>query len=334
MTSNPSYTTNSYSSDKLKLYYDAALTNIYARRQEIGRDFFAGGIAGALSRSVVAPLERLKIMFMCGGERVRSGGVLQALKNIYSHEGIKGYFRGNGANVARIYPFTAIQLSSYPILKSVMTMGDEKNMTVGIRFWSGVLAGFLATFATYPMDFIRCRLSMQTERNAMYKGMWDGIVTVTKQEGFLRLYSGIWPTLLGIIPYAGLQLSTYDYTRDGLQRLLNKDKPDQAVIFVSGAVAGMVAQTAAFPIEMVRRRMQVRGFELGGIVDPLASKSRPKAGFMKEFMLVVNNEGWRGLYRGLVPNYLKIVPAAGVNFVIFEYCKNMWNQYYAVKPQV
>jgi solute carrier family 25 phosphate transporter 23/24/25/41 len=266
-------------------------------------------------------------MFMCGGERVRQCGVVQGLRNIYSHEGFRGFFRGNTANVARIYPFTAIQLSSYPFFKSVMTLGDDKNMTVGIRFWSGVFAGFLATFCTYPMDFIRCRLSMQTEKHALYRGLVDGIVTVARQEGFLRLYTGIWPSLLGIIPYAGFQLSTYDMTRNALMKHYGEEHSTKLITFASGSIAGMVAQTAAFPIEMIRRRMQVRGFQLGGIVDPNAVRLDKEPTFMGELRTVIREGGVKGLYRGIVPNYIKIVPAAGCNFLVFEYAKGLWDDW-------
>ncbi len=232
------------------------MRSLKSRKQDIFIDFFAGGVAGAVSRTAVAPLERLKIMFMVSGDRLKNVSVLEALKMLSKEEGFRGFFRGNGANVVRIFPFSAIQLSSYPIFKSMFTDNDKVPITPFGRFWCGVFSGVLATFFTYPLDFIRCRLSMQSSSQMVYKGVVDGLMKVAREEGFLRLYTGLVPTLVGIVPYAGIQLSVYDLTKDLMLKLRGNTKGDQLDFFVSGAWAGMVAQTAAFPIELLRRRMQ------------------------------------------------------------------------------
>lgn len=297
------------------------------RMPPVSRDFLAGGIAGAVSRSAVAPLERLKIMYMCAGEDFRRLSVGQALSKLWKDEGMAGFFRGNGANVVRIFPFSAIQLSAYPVFKSLVTQNDKTPITPGGRFWCGVMSGVSATFATYPLDFIRCRLSMQSTSQLVYKGVVDGIVQVARKEGFLRLYTGLAPTLVGIVPYAGIQLSVYDLTKDFLLSVRGTTKPDQLDFFVSGAWAGMMAQTAAFPIELVRRRMQVRGFDVKD-VDSVASHTPQKVTFIDEFRNIIKQSGFRGLYRGLWPNYLKIVPSQGVSFLVFEQSKVLLDSLY------
>ena len=109
--------------------------------------FWAGGLAGAVSRSTVAPLERLKIIFMCGTPEQRARGVIGSLKHIYINDGIKGFFRGNGANMCRIFPYSAIQLSVFPKYKTLL---EDKQGELGkIRlFGAGVMAGVTATTAT------------------------------------------------------------------------------------------------------------------------------------------------------------------------------------------
>jgi len=234
--------------------------------------------------------------------------------------------------VVRIFPFSAIQLSSYPVFKSIATEGDVRPISPLGRFWAGTAAGVLATFITYPLDFIRCRLSMQTAQQQVYRGVVDGIITVARKEGVRQLYSGLLPSLCGIVPYAGIQLSVYDLTKELLLHARGRTVCDQVDFFVAGAWAGLVAQTAAFPIELIRRRMQVRGFDLGGVVDPSASAPKGGTGFLHEIQSVIRADGFRGLYRGLVPNYLKIVPAAGVNFLVFEQAKTLWNYARASGP--
>ncbi len=284
-------------------------------------DLIAGGTAGAVSRSAVAPLERLKIMYMCGGTMVRNVGIVQSLQNIFRDEGLRGFFRGNGANVIRIVPFTATQFASYHLFRSIVTDGNVQSISPVNKFWCGVVSGILATCLTYPLDFIRCRLSMQTNNHRVYKGMWDGLTTVARTEGFLRLYNGLLPTLVGIIPYSGIQLSMYDIVRTAICG--EDEKPTAMQSFLMGSLAGVVAQTVSFPIELIRRRMQVRGFELDGVVDPNAAKPKGGAGILQEIKGVYRNDGFRGFYRGLLPNYLKIIPAAGVSFLTYEKMKEL-----------
>lgn len=303
-----------------KTHLNATYNSLAARKFEITRDFITGGIAGAVSRTAVAPLERLKIMFMCGGSTMQGVGVVKALRDVYSKEGVTGFFRGNGANVVRIFPFSAISLSTYPLVKSILTNGDRDPITPTKRFWCGVTSGVMATFATYPLDLVRCRLSMQSTDVQVYKGVVDCMIKIYREEGFRRLYTGLQPTLLGIIPYSGIQLASYDLMRDWFPRLRGNEKADSKDFFVAGGLSGMLAQTAAFPIELVRRRMQVRGFAIAG-VDAAASQTNPNASFVTEFMNVFKAHGIRGLYRGLWPNYLKIAPAAGVHFLVFEKLK-------------
>ena len=92
--------------------------------------FLAGGVAGAVSRTVVSPLERLKILF-----QIQSAGrteyklpIGQALKKMWTDEGWRGFMRGNGANCVRIIPYSAVQFASYNFYKKV----SRQNWSMGL----------------------------------------------------------------------------------------------------------------------------------------------------------------------------------------------------------
>ncbi len=88
----------------------------------------------------------------------RREGVAEALRRIWREEGFAGFMRGNGSNVARIFPFSAIQLSSFPLFKQMMgeaVGGPKSTLAPMVGFTSGVASGVLATLVTYPLDFIR-----------------------------------------------------------------------------------------------------------------------------------------------------------------------------------
>ena len=83
--------------------------------------FCAGGVAGAVSRTVVSPLERLKILMQIQsvGRDAYKLSVKDALLKMWKEEGWRGFMRGNGTNCVRIVPYSAVQFSSYNFYKKV-----------------------------------------------------------------------------------------------------------------------------------------------------------------------------------------------------------------------
>lgn len=93
--------------------------------QPVTAAFFAGGVAGAVSRTVVSPLERLKILYQVQtpGREQYTQSVGKSLAKIWREEGWRGYMRGNGTNCVRIVPYSAVQFGSYNFYKKVSTDG-------------------------------------------------------------------------------------------------------------------------------------------------------------------------------------------------------------------
>lgn len=89
--------------------------------EPVSAAFLAGGIAGAVSRTVVSPLERLKILtqIQSAGRNEYKMPVYKALRKMWKDEGWRGYMRGNGTNCVRIIPYSAVQFGSYNIYKKV-----------------------------------------------------------------------------------------------------------------------------------------------------------------------------------------------------------------------
>jgi solute carrier family 25 phosphate transporter 23/24/25/41 len=79
----------------------------------------AGAFAGALSRTITSPLERLKVLKQVQSHNSKYDGVGRALVRMYREEGWRAYWKGNGTNVARIAPFSAIQFVSFDFYKGV-----------------------------------------------------------------------------------------------------------------------------------------------------------------------------------------------------------------------
>lgn len=192
--------------------------------------FCAGGVAGAVSRTVVSPLERLKILMQIqsAGRDAYKLSVGQALGKMWKEEGWRGFMRGNGTNCIRIVPYSAVQFSSYNFYKRVCMVAGNfcqratlmvsqnifeshpgADLSPMTRLICGGLAGITSVFFTYPLDIVRTRLSIQSASFAELgnkphelPGMWATLVRMYKTEGGMgALYRGIIPTIAGVAPY-------------------------------------------------------------------------------------------------------------------------------------
>ncbi|CAN4108380.1 unnamed protein product [Withania somnifera] len=307
----------------------------------ICKSLVAGGVAGGVSRTAVAPLERLKILLQVQNpHNIKYNGTISGLKYIWRTEGFKGLFKGNGTNCARIVPNSAVKFFSYEqaskgilYLYQQQTGNEDAQLTPLLRLGAGACAGIIAMSATYPMDMVRGRITVQTEKSPyQYRGMVHALSTILREEGRRALYKGWLPSVIGVIPYVGLNFAVYESLKDWLVKTkplgLVDDSAELGVItrLACGAVAGTVGQTVAYPLDVVRRRMQMVGWkDAASIVtgDGRSKTSLEYSGMVDTFRKTVRYEGFRALYKGLVPNSVKVVPSIAIAFVTYEQVKDL-----------
>lgn len=307
----------------------------------ITKSLVAGGIAGGVSRTAVAPLERLKILLQVQNPHsVKYNGTIQGLKYIWKAEGFRGLFKGNGTNCARIVPNSAVKFFSYEeASKGILwlyrrqTGNEEAELTPVLRLGAGACAGIIAMSATYPMDMVRGRLTVQTEKSPrQYRGIFHALTTVLREEGPRALYKGWLPSVIGVIPYVGLNFAVYESLKDWLIKTkafgLVDDNNELGVTtrLACGAAAGTVGQTVAYPLDVIRRRMQMVGWKDAASVVTGDGKSKANLeynGMVDAFRKTVRHEGFGALYKGLVPNSVKVVPSIAIAFVTYEMVKDI-----------
>lgn len=306
----------------------------------ICKSLAAGGIAGGVSRTAVAPLERLKILLQVQNPHsIKYCGTLQGLKYIWRTEGLRGLFKGNGTNCARIVPNSAVKFISYEeASKGILwlyrhqTGKEDAELTPILRLGAGACAGIIAMSATYPMDLVRGRLTVQTEASPrQYRGIFHALTTVFREEGPRALYKGWLPSVIGVIPYVGLNFAVYESLKDHLIKTNKFGLAENSELSVTtklacGAAAGTVGQTVAYPLDVIRRRMQMVGWKGADSVvtgDGKAKSSLEYNGMVDAFRKTVRQEGVRALYKGLVPNSVKVVPSIAIAFVSYEVVKDV-----------
>jgi solute carrier family 25 phosphate transporter 23/24/25/41 len=284
--------------------------------------FLAGGVAGAVSRTVVSPLERLKILYQIqsAGRNEYKMSISKALRKMYMEEGWKGFMRGNGTNCVRIVPYSAVQFGSYNIYKRFFEPEPGADLDPVRRLICGGLAGITSVTFTYPLDIVRTRLSIQSasfaalgRHDGQLPGMWQTMVTMYKSEGgIVGLYRGIIPTVAGVAPYVGLNFMIYESVRQYFTDPGEKH-PVWYRKLAAGAISGALAQTCTYPFDVLRRRFQINsmsgmGYQYKSIWDAIRT--------------IVSQEGIMGLYKGIVPNLLKVAPSMASSWLSFEVARD------------
>ncbi|CAB4427635.1 unnamed protein product [Rhizophagus irregularis] len=273
------------------------------------KHLIAGGVAGAVSRTVVSPLERMKILFQVQGPEPASyRGIIPTIAKIWREEGWVGMLRGNGTNVIRIVPYSATQFASYEKYKRLLLEEGKSELDAPRRLTAGALAGITSVSCTYPLDIVRTRLSVQSaslsikEVENKLPGIWKTMKIIYHTEGgIVALYRGLSPTLMGVAPYVALNFHSYEVLRKYFTPK-GQTSPPVAQKLLCGALAGTFAQTITYPLDVLRRRMQVTG--MPGVAYKYTST-------WDALEKLIAQEGIKGLYKGMVPNYLKVAPAIG-----------------------
>lgn len=274
----------------------------------------AGGVAGALSRTATAPLDRLKVIL-----QVQTSGahVIPAINNILREGGLKGFFRGNGINVLKVAPESAIKFFAYEMMKNfVVNINGEEKEDIGAfgRLFAGGTAGAIAQAVIYPMDLVKTRLQTYTCEGGKVPKLSKLSKDIWVHEGPRAFYRGLLPSLLGMIPYAGIDLAAYETLKDMSRQYMLKDKdPGPIVQLGCGTVSGALGATCVYPLQLIRTRLQAQSMN---------SPSRYK-GMSDVFWKTLQHEGFSGFYKGLFPNLLKVAPAASITYLVYEKMKKV-----------
>jgi solute carrier family 25 protein 16 len=163
-----------------------------------------------------------------------------------------------------------------------------------------------------------------TSAPAVVAATASAVRAVTPKAGLANFYRGFSATMLGMLPYAGMSFLTHDTAGDVLRHPMiaeyttlpkpgnspsNKPAPLRYwAELLAGGVAGLVSQTSAYPLEVIRRRMQV-----GGTVG---DGHRLRIG--ETASLIIKERGVQGFFVGLTIGYVKVVPMAAVSFYVYE----------------
>ncbi|KAK3894183.1 hypothetical protein Pcinc_002040 [Petrolisthes cinctipes] len=271
------------------------------------KDFLAGGIAAAISKTAVAPIERVKLLLQvqAASRQITADqaykGMVDCFVRIPKEQGVLAFWRGNLANVIRYFPTQALNFAFKDKYKQVFLGGVDKK-TQFWRFFLGNLASGGAAGATslcfvYPLDFARTRLAADIGKGPEqreFKGLGDCLGKIFKADGLVGLYRGFGVSVQGIIIYRAAFFGFYDTAKGMLP------DPKAAGFFLSWAIAQTVTTISgiiSYPFDTVRRRMMMQSGRKGG--DIMYKNT------IDCWRKIAKNEGTNAFFKGAFSNVLR-----------------------------
>ena len=278
-------------------------------------DFMVGGASASVSKTLGAPLERVKILLQNQNEIVKSGklaqpysGMINCCKSIVREEGFFSLWRGNYTNILRYFPTQAFNFAFKDELHSLFNYSKE---TDGHWKWaignvlSGSCAGLLSASITYSLDYTRTLLISDLKTKGVTNRQYTGILDVYKKtiakEGVGGLYRGFWINAPALIIYRGLYFGLYD-TLKTVSFIKNNVYANFSMAFI----VTVVATVPAYPFDTLRRRVMIRPYYDTNAFSVLSE--------------IVRTEGWRALFLGLQVNILRSF-AGATTLVIYDKIK-------------
>jgi solute carrier family 25 (adenine nucleotide translocator) protein 4/5/6/31 len=288
--------------------------------EQLLSDLLIGGSIGAVAKTVMAPVERVKLLMQTqdSNPKVRSGevqrysGIGDCFKRVLAEQGMKAFWRGNLVNCLRYAPQQGSALAFNDFLNNVFPVYNPNTdfwKSFAMKLTSGGVAGAIANTICYPFDFARTRLASDVGKGqGQFKGITHCIVSTVQQQGITGLYTGWTVTMFGAFVYRAGQLGMFKQIQD-----MNPWAKDRGAL---GAISSFVAVTIArssvmpfnYPFDTVRRRMMLQSEK------PVSE--RLYKGSMDCFFQILKKEGAKGMYKGMVPELFRGV---GGSLVVVAY---------------
>jgi len=279
---------------------------------------YAGAIAGILSRTFCAPIEMVSTVMMCRGDQCTS--MTSELANTWKREGLRGMFKGNGANCLKVAPSRGTQFLVYEFVKRKMLLAgvglaagvSSGSLHAGARLFAGGIAGMVAAAIVYPLEVVKTMLTLYPDRCG---SITDALSLVYFSSGLKGLYRGLGPTLIAMFPYVGVEFMVYETLKKRWEMYIGP--VGTLSLLLLGALGGAAAQASAHPLDVIRRRMQMQSINVGKRNENDAKYSNMFSGLYH----VGKNEGIHVLFNGLGPACLEKIPSTAIGYYIYEFLK-------------
>lgn len=280
-------------------------------------EHLVAGISGGLTSTLILhPLDLIKIRFAVNDGRQHSTpkytGIKNAFVTIFRQEGLYGLYRGVTPNLWGAGSSWGLYFLFYNAIK-VWIQGGNVQMPLGpvTHLLAASEAGILTLFITNPLWVVKTRLCLQyssppSSHSIVYNGMVDALKKIYTTEGLRGYYKGLTPGIFGV-SHGAVQFMTYEEMKNRYNHHYNvpiNKKLGTIEYLTFAAVSKVIAAGSTYPYQVVRARLQNQHYSYGNVFDCVKQ--------------TWHYEGWRGFYKGLGTNLLRVTPATMITFLTYE----------------
>jgi len=290
--------------------------------------FLAGGLGGSLGVLLTCPLEVVKTRLQAANNKqtltsfkhtgmfgLRTWTTIRDLKRT---EGLLALWRGLGSNLVGVAPSRAIWFTTYAFTKQKLEkLFQKKSSTTNLL--SAVSAGFTVCTVTAPIWLVKTRMQLQSTADGaqkLYKNSFDCVRRIFFEEGFFAFYKGLSASYIGIAE-SSLQLVLYEKMKqirldskrgavvNSFQVNNNPNLSSYEFLLLS-SISKLIASALTYPHEVIRTRLREQ------------ISQHKYTGLWQATVLITREEGLAGLYGGMAPHLMRVVPNAAVMFLTYE----------------
>ncbi|CAD6196410.1 unnamed protein product [Caenorhabditis auriculariae] len=289
---------------------------------KFSKDFFAGAAAAAISKTVIAPMERVKLILQLQNSQStlaidkRYKGIIDCFVRVPKEQGFLSFWRGNWVNIMRSCSQESLGLAFKELFRKFSVEGldpskDKMRFLMGNLFAGG--SSGAATLATiYPLDFVRTRLAIDMGKQKVdreFTGMIDCMKKIVKHDGIRGLYKGLVPSLQYMVLYRGAYYGLFDTAVPYVAS--NGRQLSFMGAFMTGQVVTFVAAMVSYPLDTVRRRLMMGAGKKDFLFNTTLSCAK----------YIYLHEGPRAFYHGALINAIRGTGAALVLALYNEFQK-------------
>ncbi|CAK4611039.1 unnamed protein product [Aphanomyces euteiches] len=278
-----------------------------------GMKFALASCSNSCAAALTNPIDVLKVRMQLevecpiNGKPRRYATFVQGSRTILATEGVRGFLKGITASVLRDGFYSGIRLGAYEPMKEFLGATDPAHTPLHLKVAAGAITGAFGSALANPTDLIKVR--MQGEGNR-YASTRQAFADIWQHEGVKGLWKGVGPTVKRAALLTATQIPSYDHSK---HVLLNHEIMEEgaALHFFCSMFAGFMAATVTSPVDVIKTRI-------------MHQKTVVYANAFDALRKIVKNEGIAGLYKGWLPNWMRLGPHTMITLMIFEEMRKLF----------
>ncbi|XP_033746008.1 mitochondrial substrate carrier family protein ucpB-like [Pecten maximus] len=287
--------------------------------------FVLAGISNMSAATITNPVDVIKIRMQLENELASQKGI-EILRNRYydgfikggvrivSDEGVRGLYKGVVPSLMREGSYSTIRIGAYEPVKVLFGATDPAHTPLWKKICAGALTGAIGSSIAVPTDLVKVRMQGCTKlvgETSRYRSTFSAFAEIIRENGMRGLYVGVGPTVKRAAILTATQVPTYDHTK---HTILNAGWMTEGAPLhvVSSMVAGFMTALTTSPVDVVKTR----------VMNQQQNNKMYKSAF-DCFFKTLRSEGLHGLYKGFIPNWMRIGPHTTIAFFIFEQLRSI-----------